>query len=38
MAEGTSSIFNLIILVDIDLNTIAKKGSQMIGLYKAPGN
>ena len=34
----TGAIAELIILEDIDLNTIAKKGSQMIGLYKAPGN
>ena len=34
----TGAIAELIILEDIDLNAIAKKGSQMIGLYKAPGN
>ena len=34
----TGAIAELNILEDIDLNTIAKKGSQMIGLYKAPGN
>ena len=26
------------ILEDINLNDIAKKGAEMIGLYKAPGN
>ena len=34
----TGAIAELIILEDIDLNAIAKKGSQMIGLYKAPGS
>ena len=34
----TGAIAEFIILEDIDLNAIAKKGSQMIGLYKAPGN
>ena len=34
----TGAIAELIILEDIDLNAIAKNGSQMIGLYKAPGN
>ena len=34
----TGAIAELIILEDIDLNTIAKEGSQMIGLYRAPGN
>ena len=34
----TGAISELNILEDIDLNAIAKNGSQMIGLYKAPGN
>ena len=34
----TGAIAELITLEDIDLNTIAKKGSQMIGLYKTPGD
>ena len=34
----TGAIAELTILEDINLNIIAKKGSQMIGLYKAPGN
>ena len=33
----TGAIAELNILEDIDLNTIAKNGSQLIGLYKAPG-
>ena len=33
----TGAIEELTILEDIDLNAIAKKGAQMIGLYKAPG-
>ena len=34
----TGAIAELTILEDIDLNTIAKDGAKMIGLYKAPGN
>ena len=34
----TGAIAELTILEDIDLNSIAKEGAKMIGLYKAPGN
>ena len=34
----TGAIAELTILEDVDLNAIAKEGSKMIGLYKAPGN
>ena len=34
----TGAIAELSILEDVDLNAIAKEGSKMIGLYKAPGN
>ena len=34
----TGAISELTILEDIDLNSIAKEGAKMIGLYKAPGN
>ena len=33
----SGAIAEMIILEDIDLNAIAKKGAEMIGLYKAPG-
>ena len=34
----TGAIAELTILEDIDLNSVAKEGAKMIGLYKAPGN
>ena len=34
----TGAIAELTILEDVDLNSIAKAGAKMIGLYKAPGN
>ena len=34
----TGALSELIILEDIDLNAVAREGSKMIGLYKAPGN
>ena len=34
----TGAIAELTILEDVDLNSIAKEGAKMIGLYKAPGN
>ena len=34
----SGAIAEMNILEDIDLNAIAKKGAEMIGLYKAPGN
>lgn len=34
----TGAIAELTILEDIDLNSIAREGSKMIGLYKPPGN
>ena len=34
----TGAIAEMTILEDIDLNTIARQGAEMIGLYKAPGN
>ena len=34
----TGAIAELTILEDVDLNAIAKEGTKMIGLYKAPGN
>ena len=33
----TGAFDELTILEDIDLNAIARKGAEMIGLYKAPG-
>ena len=33
----TRAFDELTILEDIDLNVIARKGAEMIGLYKAPG-
>ena len=33
----SGAIAEMNILEDIDLNAIAKKGAEMIGLYKAPG-
>ena len=34
----TGAFEEITILEDINLNDIAKKGAEMIGLYKAPGN
>ena len=34
----TGAISELSIQEEIDLSAIARKGSEMIGLYKAPGN
>ena len=34
----SGAIAEMTILEDINLNAIARKGAEMIGLYKAPGN
>ena len=34
----TGAFEEITLLEDINLNDIAKKGAEMIGLYKAPGN
>ena len=34
----TGAFEEITILEDINLNDIAKKGAEMIGFYKAPGN
>ena len=34
----TGAIAEMTILEDIDLNALARPGTEMIGLYKAPGN
>ena len=33
----SGAIAEMVVLEDIDLNAIARKGAEMIGLYKAPG-